>query len=215
VSDSWIAEVGAEADRLGIRLPKEPFLDQLEEHFELMLAWNRKINLTAIRGRASALRLHVLESLAGLELLSQASENESTPLLVDIGSGNGYPALPLLTCRPDLRGLLLEASARKVDFLRAAIRRAGLGDRVTAEHRRVTGPPDVPADSEILTFRAVPDPLAWIERLMTSRRGHQILAWLGSTDADDLSARLLGSDARIEQRRLETRSDAAICSIKY
>lgn len=70
---------------------------------------------------------HVLESLSGADLLPD------TGLILDIGSGNGFPAVPLLLARPGLRGVLLEPRERRWVFLREVTRELGLAADVRRE----------------------------------------------------------------------------------
>ena len=82
------------------------FLNQL-------LAWNKKINLTAITSEREIIDKHFLDSLAGLKAITGGSETT----LLDIGSGAGFPGLPLKIVRPSMRVTLLEASQKKSAFL--------------------------------------------------------------------------------------------------
>jgi 16S rRNA (guanine527-N7)-methyltransferase len=90
---------------------------QLEHHFRLLLSWNQKLNLTRIAETAEAVRLHYCESLfLGLKL-------PPGPLRVaDLGSGAGFPGIPVAVLRPDLRVSLIESNQRKAVFLREAAR---------------------------------------------------------------------------------------------
>jgi 16S rRNA (guanine527-N7)-methyltransferase len=92
-------------------------LDQLEQHFRLLVAWNQKLNLTRITEAAEAVPFHYCESLfLGLKL-------PPGPLRVaDLGSGAGFPGIPTAILRPDLNVSLIESSQRKSVFLREAAR---------------------------------------------------------------------------------------------
>ena len=92
-------------------------LDQFERHFRLLLIWNEKLNLTRITEIGEAVRLHYCESL----FLGRALP--PGPLQVaDLGSGAGFPGLPVAIFRPDLRVALIESNQRKAVFLREAAR---------------------------------------------------------------------------------------------
>lgn len=93
-------------------------LDELERHFELLLIWNQKINLTRIESIRDMVRLHYCESLfLGLKL-------PSGPLSIgDVGSGAGFPGIPLAILRPECTVDLIESDQRKAAFLREASRR--------------------------------------------------------------------------------------------
>ncbi len=89
----------------------------LERHYELLLKWNRTVNLTAIRDTAEIVTRHYGESLFLAAHLPQG------PLrIVDIGSGAGFPGLPVAILRPDCAVTLLESHQRKAVFLKEASR---------------------------------------------------------------------------------------------
>jgi 16S rRNA (guanine(527)-N(7))-methyltransferase RsmG len=92
-------------------------LDLLQRHFQLLLAWNKRLNLTRITDLEEAVRFHYCESLfLGLKL-------PQGPLrIADLGSGPGFPGIPIAILRPDLRITLVESNQRKAVFLREAVR---------------------------------------------------------------------------------------------
>jgi 16S rRNA (guanine527-N7)-methyltransferase len=89
----------------------------LEAHLELLMRWNQKLNLTAIRNRQEAIDRHYGESLF------LGSHLPVGPLrIVDIGSGAGFPGFPVAVLRPDCSVTLVESHQRKAVFLREATR---------------------------------------------------------------------------------------------
>lgn len=84
-------------------------------------AWNRKINLTSIDEDEGIIVRHFLDSLTVCRFL------EGTERLLDIGSGAGFPGLPIKIAMPDTDVVLLDAVTRKVHFIRHMIRTLGLG----------------------------------------------------------------------------------------
>jgi 16S rRNA (guanine527-N7)-methyltransferase len=92
-------------------------LELLEQHYELMVRWNKKINLTRIEAPEEAVDRHYAESLF---LASQLPSG--TLSIVDIGSGAGFPGIPLAVSRPDCRVALIESHKRKSVFLKEASR---------------------------------------------------------------------------------------------
>jgi len=87
---------------------------QLVKHYRMLTAWNRRINLTRIvEARASA-RLHYADSLFGGRFLGGARR------VLDVGSGAGFPAIPLAVLRPDVEITALEANQKKSLFLNEA-----------------------------------------------------------------------------------------------
>ena len=92
-------------------------LDQLESHYELLVRWNRKMNLIRASGLRQLVQLHYCESLFLGTLLPRG------PLrIADLGSGAGFPGVPLGVVRPESRVDLVEADQRKSVFLREATR---------------------------------------------------------------------------------------------
>jgi 16S rRNA (guanine527-N7)-methyltransferase len=103
-------------DRLG--LAGAPRLrSALDAHARLLVAWTVAINLTAIREPAAVAREHLLDSLSAVTLLRE----REIDAFVDLGSGGGFPGLPLACALPARRALLLDSIAKKVRFLETAV----------------------------------------------------------------------------------------------
>jgi 16S rRNA (guanine527-N7)-methyltransferase len=105
----------------------------IDAHVRLLLAWNAAINLTAITEPEALARLHVADSLAALELLGAGPH----ATILDLGSGGGFPGIPLAAALPDARVLLVDSVAKKATFLDAARHATGLADRVSVATSRV------------------------------------------------------------------------------
>jgi 16S rRNA (guanine527-N7)-methyltransferase len=89
----------------------------LEHHYELLVRWNRSLNLTSIRSMEEAVERHYCESLfLAIHLPGGAMS------IADIGSGAGFPGIPVAVLRPDCRITLIDAHHRKAVFLREASR---------------------------------------------------------------------------------------------
>ena len=119
---------------VGTAVFPEGIYDKLAAYLELLLKWNARVNLTAIREPEEMVRRHFGESLfAGLQL------GETTSLL-DLGSGAGFPGIPIQLLRPEIRVTLAEARARKAAFLREAVWTLGLKSEVWAARAEAMPP---------------------------------------------------------------------------
>ncbi len=93
---------------------RENRIAQLVAHYEMMMVWNRHTNLTRIVNPQAAARLHYGESLFGARFVGEAKK------VLDIGSGAGFPAIPLAVMLPDVEMTALEANQKKALFLQEA-----------------------------------------------------------------------------------------------
>jgi 16S rRNA (guanine527-N7)-methyltransferase len=116
---------GMRAIGAGLVLPDQA-ARAIDDHVRLLMAWNVAVNLSGIRDAEAIAREHVLDSLTALPLLRRAGIGE----LVDLGSGGGFPGLPLAAALPARRALLVDSIAKKARFLHVAVEAAGLADRV-------------------------------------------------------------------------------------
>ena len=85
--------------------------ERLAAHLELIEKWNRVHNLTAVRDTQQMVVLHLMDSLALLPHLRNAKS------AIDVGTGPGFPGVPLAIARPDVRFTLLDSSHKKCAFL--------------------------------------------------------------------------------------------------
>ncbi|MGQ9646144.1 MAG: 16S rRNA (guanine(527)-N(7))-methyltransferase RsmG [Thermodesulfobacteriota bacterium] len=107
------------AKAFGIRL-SEKQLEAFDLYLRELLKWNQKINLTAIRSEKGIVLKHFLDSLSVYPYLSK------TPSLLDVGSGAGFPGIPLKIVQPSLEVTLIDSVRKKVDFQKHIIRTLGL-----------------------------------------------------------------------------------------
>ncbi len=128
-------------------------LSQIAAYLELMQRWNARMNLTAVRDPEQMITRHFGESLfAARWLYPQLGTRNSD--LVDIGSGAGFPGLPIKIYAPELRVTLLESNQRKATFLREVARALELPDvNVVTERAEKFAAPAV--QSLTVTLRAV------------------------------------------------------------
>jgi 16S rRNA (guanine527-N7)-methyltransferase len=111
---------------LGLDLGPEA-VARLLQHLELLEKWNRVHNLTAIRDATKSTSAHLLDSLSIVPHLRGRR-------LLDVGSGAGFPGIPIAVARPDIEVALLDSNHKKCAFLRHAIAELGLANaRVACE----------------------------------------------------------------------------------
>ena len=107
------------------RLP-EGAREALVDHARLLIAWTAAINLTAIREPEAIVREHILDSLAAVPILRM----RGIDAILDIGSGGGFPGLPIAIALPAERALLVESIGKKARFLETVVAAVGIRDRV-------------------------------------------------------------------------------------
>jgi 16S rRNA (guanine527-N7)-methyltransferase len=124
-----------------------PFqIGQLHQHYELLLRWNQRMNLTTVKPGPEMVIRHYCESLFFAKHLPASQETLS---VVDVGSGAGFPGVPIAILRPQWRVTLVESNQRKAVFLRESSR--GLNN-VTVLAQRIE---DVAITADWLVARAV------------------------------------------------------------
>ena len=112
--DAGLAEIGVELGTDGRAA--------IDGHVRLLLAWTQASNLTAIRDAAVVATGHVVDSLTALRVLRERNVDR----FVDLGSGGGFPGLPLAIALPAARALLVDSVGKKVRFLDTVIPAIGL-----------------------------------------------------------------------------------------
>ena len=106
-------------ERLGIALSADQGA-RLRRHLALLAKWNRRLNLTSVKGMDDMVVRHLLDSLAIARFVRGHS-------LLDIGSGGGFPGMPLAVINPQLEVTLLDSRGKRIEFLRYACAALDLG----------------------------------------------------------------------------------------
>ncbi|MEJ5359700.1 MAG: 16S rRNA (guanine(527)-N(7))-methyltransferase RsmG [Desulfobacterales bacterium] len=128
-SEAWRRSIREGASLWGLAVD-ERMLERFARHAEEMLRWNAVTNLTTITEPSAVARDHFLDSLAAAPWVPPGSR------LLDVGSGAGFPGVPLHVALAGLETVLLEASRKKVSFLRHLLRTLAL-PRIRAEQERL------------------------------------------------------------------------------
>ena len=104
------------------RIPEitEEACDKFVAYYELLVDWNTRMNLTAITEPNEVVKKHFLDSLAALAYLPKAAK------VADVGTGAGFPSIPLLILRPDLRFTLVDSLQKRITFLEEVLKTLGL-----------------------------------------------------------------------------------------
>lgn len=171
------------ARAMGVALDP-PQVAALLAHLDLVDEWNERMNLTAIRDRPQQVTKHVLDSLSVLPWLRGRR-------VADVGSGAGFPGIPLAIVRPDLQFALVESTGKKCRFLEHVRDALSLGNVEVVQSRAEAYKPTVRFDTVLA--RAV-GPIAELVRnagaLVAS--GGRMLAMKGRYPEDELTRRLNG-----------------------
>jgi 16S rRNA (guanine527-N7)-methyltransferase len=127
VTDNHVSTLQSGAQKLGLTLTQSDahrllqLLDELDD-------WNQRMNLTAIRERNQQVTKHLLDSLTIANFVRG-------PRVLDVGTGAGFPGLPLAVAMPDVQFTLLDSTAKKLKFIEHAARRIGVSNVQTVHSR--------------------------------------------------------------------------------
>jgi len=106
------AELIEKAKQIGVKVTFAQ-AEQFQTYLELLLAWNEKVNLTAITDPVEVVEKHFADSLT---LLSHCKIRQGAKV-IDVGTGAGFPGIPLKIMRPDLQLTLLDSLNKRLNFL--------------------------------------------------------------------------------------------------
>lgn len=163
-------------------------LDQFERYLRELISWNERFNLTRITEPSEVAVKHFLDSLSVCLALADLSPNFS---LIDVGTGAGFPGVPLKIVWPDLRLTLLDSTGKKTKFLQHLVETLGLSQVtvVTARAEDAAHQPAHREQYEVATARAV-SPLAILTEytLPFVKVGGRVIAQKGLEPIDELKA---------------------------
>jgi len=160
-------------------------IEKFSIHALELMRWNQKTNLTAITDPFEVAVKHFLDSIVPMKVIP------SNASLLDIGSGGGFPGIPLKICLPSLSVTLIDASRKKVSFLKHVIRMLEL-QNIDALHIRAeefVNKPDIDKTFNIVISRALSSMTTFVltARPFLKEEG-VIIAMKGNVSADDIQS---------------------------
>lgn len=108
-------------------------INQFYQYYELLDEWNKVMNLTAITDQKEVITKHFVDSLALVKAMGEISTKEYK--IIDIGTGAGFPGIPLKIAFPQLKITLMDSLNKRIKFLNEVIEQLGLKE-ITAVHSR-------------------------------------------------------------------------------
>lgn len=156
-------------------------VQQIQQYMGMLLKWNEAVNLTAIRDPLEILYRHFCESMFAASVVPLDNGR-----LADVGSGGGFPGLPLKLLRPELEVFLVESNVKKATFLAEVIRDLGLTDaRVLVSRYEELAEELTPLD--FVCSRAVGEFATFLDWAASPRvDAKQALLWIGGRDLEDV-----------------------------
>lgn len=154
---------------------------QIQRYIEILLTWNEKVNLTAIRDPLEILYRHFCESM-----YASVAVPVENGRLADVGSGGGFPGLPLKIIRPSLRVFLVESNLKKATFLAEVVRELGLKDAQVIVRRYEELNEEI-APLDYVCSRALgefPTFLEWANSQQIAAK--QVILWVGARDLPEI-----------------------------
>jgi 16S rRNA (guanine527-N7)-methyltransferase len=127
-------------------------LTSISIYIDVLLRWNARINLTAVRDPEHIVTRHFGESLFAARHLFPNRQQQTTKDYADLGSGAGFPGLPIKIWAPEVNVTLIESNQKKTTFLREVIRALALENATVFSGRGEVFPP---SSTEVVTLRAV------------------------------------------------------------
>jgi 16S rRNA (guanine527-N7)-methyltransferase len=154
----------------------------IRTYISLLLHWNRTISLTTVTDPLEVLRFHFGESMFAASGIANRNGR-----LADVGSGAGFPGIPLKLALPTLEMILIESNAKKAAFLAEAIRELGL-ERTEIYRGRFEGFRAEGPEFDFVAARAIgrhEELINWARGAI--KKGGSLALWLGADDAARVS----------------------------
>lgn len=140
------------AEDVGLELSEEKY-NKFIKYMRLLQEWNEKINLTAITEDEEVIKKHFIDCIKAFK----RDEFKKAETLIDVGTGAGFPGLPIAIMREDLKVTLLDSLNKRINFLNTVVRELGLKNVTTIHSRAEDGArnKDLRESFDIATSRAV------------------------------------------------------------
>ncbi len=187
-------------EEAGLPVLDPSLTDRFAAYLSLILRWNRRVNLTAVREVDGILRRHFVESIFCARALPAGIGS-----LLDFGSGAGFPGIPIALCRPEIAATLAESQEKKAAFLREAVRLLGLSATIYDARAETLN-----EKFDCVVLRAVDRmgeathagaglvvPRGWLTLMTTSRDFGRLQEEAGGTFSWNELLRLPGSEDRV------------------
>lgn len=171
-----------------------------QDYLSLLIRWNARVNLTAIRDQDGILSRHFVESIGCARALPAGIAT-----LLDFGSGAGFPGIPIALCRPEISVTLAESQGKKAAFLQEAVRVLGISATVHSGRAETLS-----SQFDCVTLRAVDQMQqalktgamlvstgGWLAAMTTRAEMLNIQTSAGQTFQWELVTPLPGSDERV------------------
>lgn len=130
MSTEFVKYMSEAAEEFGVELTEKQ-LQQFDRYFELLVEWNEKMNLTAITEPQEVAIKHMIDSLSAWD--DERLKNVKS--MIDVGTGAGFPGIPLKIYKPELKLTLLDSLNKRVKFLQTVVDELGL-ENVECIHAR-------------------------------------------------------------------------------
>lgn len=168
------------ARELGIELTKEQ-AQRLDQFAEELKKWNKKINLTAITDDDGIALKHLVDSLSLLKVVRGPGK------MLDIGSGGGFPCIPVQVVEPDLEVVSVDAVVKKISFQKQAVRLLNLANFTALHVRAETLAASYPETFHWIVSRAFSDLPSFVTMALPLMRADgRIVAMKGRNAAEEV-----------------------------
>ena len=181
-------------EQIGLPLSEQQIV-QFSIYFQELVTWNKKMNLTAITEKNGVQIKHFLDSIIGLPSIAEELD-ETLPMrqtyhLVDVGTGAGFPGIPLRIMAPNLKLTLMDGTGKKIQFLQHLVQKLDL-NRVSVVQGRAEElghNTSYRGQFDLVTARAVAPLNTLVEYLLPlARRGGYAVIYKGGNAAEEFIA---------------------------